>query len=183
MNLLDLLPELLTAICNLDPIACQRLWIYLPDCGEIRPDGWAEQFTEVSSVNRGDFTETTTKLFWMIHSVNDLPAITCGQHKVWYHRGDIHRDGGPALQFCESELNELAIYMNPSTFEYDLADSSTIRIWLQHGELAANSDGHVIRHRGLRYDFEPGMIFTNTYSNMMRAPSIGVSRSGVLIYD
>ncbi len=139
MNLLDLLPELLTAICNLDPIACQRLWIYLHDRGEIKPDGWARELAITETIDG----TTATLLFGQLHSVDDLPAVKNGGGRFWYHRGKLHRDGSPAIE--QDTFSWMWIIHDrdiSGQYWYENSTGNYTEFWFQHGELARD-DGHL----------------------------------------
>ncbi len=156
MNLLDLLPEILAAICNLDAVACQRLWIYLHNRGEIRPDpSQLLVTTETDNENSWDDDDaiiTQTTLFGQLHSVDDVPAISFGDTRAWYHRGVLHRVGGPALQIknacCDVPTDVGGSELIGFEWIYDPTMNDTeLSVWFQHGKLAANADGNVIVFR------------------------------------
>ncbi len=87
-------PEIIIAICEFDPVTCQRLWKYLPDRGEIRSSrDWAAVFATTEIIDN----VIMTRLYGEFQSICDRPAITSARAAGWYHRGELHREGGPAI--------------------------------------------------------------------------------------
>ncbi len=82
--MLDLLPiELLSAIAEIHPVTCLRMWMY------------NEQFAKHFAENTASFVplfHRGNKLLGLLHSLNDKPV--CHNDRLqWYHLGQLHRDG------------------------------------------------------------------------------------------
>ncbi len=143
MSLFDILPnEIITAICELDPVACQLLWIYMPNRREIKSSrDWAAVFAITEIIDN----VIMTRLYGDLQSIDDYPAIQSAHANGWFHRGLIHRDGGPAIVLHHTSYscmmpNNLVESMSWGSFEH----RNPASFWLQHGEFARVDNPHVI---------------------------------------
>ncbi len=159
--LLELPPEILSAIAGLDPHVCRRLWKYLPEPRRIRPGlDWARPFVTTTVY----YNVTKTTLFGVLHSVDDLPAITTKWATAWYNRGVLHRIGGPAITFknidwvwdMRSGENKVqGIQWSFSDEGLRTGDPYPASFWFQNGELAR--DGMTILAIDIEFMQFPGM--------------------------